>query len=214
MYGKGESKDVDAHQTFLEFIAYDSAQFSKNYPSLKVVDESPLFTWDNKMVFVRKFLYDRHEVIAYIDEPKVVIMIVLTSHSKDDFDNSFSAFKQLVTSYKYISDNHLDKVTNWPVASKSADDNLKIEGGRQYESDMAKNAMPWISQVVSRCVSGASDSVLQAFTILVRIGSNGRAEEVLIDPNTKITQCAEEAFKAASYLKPPSPSWWVNFHIQ
>jgi len=213
MYGNGWSKDLEAHQTFREFVSYDSTQFLNKTPSTKIVDIPPLLTSKGEIAFVRKFLYKQFEIIAYIDEPTIVAMIVLTAKSKEAFDESYSAFEKLVYSYRYLSNNSITKVTDFAVASKAADANLNSEEGKKYDEECGGQAGSSLSQDMLRCTTGLQEPDLGPFTVLIRVGINGRAEEILVQPRTKVAECIEPAFNAFLYLKPPGPSWWIKINI-
>lgn len=211
MYGKGQSKDTN--QTLQDFITDDSTQFTEKDSSVKILDCGQLKIGQGKTAVLRKFLYSQYEVVAYIDEPKIVAMIVLTSRSKEAYDSVYYSFEELVRSYHFISDNHINRVTDWAIASKSADDNTETKEGKEYEENLDKNVGQWLSETLYGCMSASKDTNLTSITVLLRIGSSGRAEEVLTEPNTKTMDCIAEAFNAMIYLKPPRSSWWVNFHI-
>jgi hypothetical protein len=44
------------------------------------------------------------EAIAYLDEAKVVIMLVLSARSKKEFEAELPAFNGLVSSYLFLGD--------------------------------------------------------------------------------------------------------------
>jgi hypothetical protein len=49
--------------------------------------------------------FDRHEAVAYIGEEKVLVMFVISSKNEKIFKKDYSAFVQLVQSYKFLSSN-------------------------------------------------------------------------------------------------------------
>jgi hypothetical protein len=46
--------------------------------------------------------YDRYEAVAYIDEPKVLVLFVISSKDKHVFKKDYSSFEQLVRSFKFL----------------------------------------------------------------------------------------------------------------
>jgi len=104
MYANGAHKDVDANQTFQQFLTFDSLQFLREQGQIKIVDAGSIKTSKGQFALVRQFLYSQFEAVAYIDEPKIVALIVLTARSKTEFDEAYPAFKKLVESYWFISE--------------------------------------------------------------------------------------------------------------
>ena len=104
MYANGVHKDMDAHETFEQFIADDSLHFLERDSTMHIARAPDLSTKEGKLVIVRKFFYSQYEAVAYIDEPKVVVLIVLTTRSQADFQHAYSAFEQLVRSYWFMTD--------------------------------------------------------------------------------------------------------------
>ena len=213
MYGKGESKDLENHQTIGEFISNDSSQFMRQYPKARISDQ-PLLRWGSgSKAIVRKFLYSRADLIAYIDAPKAVIMVVVSANSPRTLELASNPFKELVASYRYISENQLNKVTDLAVALNNANDNLLLSSGKAFDTEVGQSVGSWLSHILPSCIKDLPDSDLEPFTVLIRIGSSGRAEEVLANPTTRVSKCLESAFTAAMYPAPPEPSWWVKVNM-
>ena len=104
MYANGVHKDIEAKQTFEQFIADDSLTFLKRNPNVRIFSAAELPTAKGQVAVIKRYVYSQYEAVAYIDEPKVVVLIVLTCRSKDDFDSSYSAFKTLVGSFWFITE--------------------------------------------------------------------------------------------------------------
>jgi surface antigen len=92
--------------------ARDIADFRKKSPTLKVTDAAPLPTGDQvaghpKRAIVKYFSGDdfgNSEAVAYIDESKVVVMLVLSSRKETNFQPALPTFAQLVRSYRFLTD--------------------------------------------------------------------------------------------------------------
>jgi hypothetical protein len=106
MYARAVHKNSEK-KTLEDVVQADVADFKKSSKDSTATDGSPLPTRDKKTALVR-FFYDgankNYEAVAFIDEPKVVVLLALTSRTKDDYENSLAAFKELVGSYYFISD--------------------------------------------------------------------------------------------------------------
>ncbi|MBI5043239.1 MAG: hypothetical protein HZC10_05300 [Nitrospirae bacterium] len=57
-----------------------------------------------KIVYFLNDSHGNHEAVAYIEEEKVVVMIVLSSRTQQDFYMSLNRFEELVRSYQWVSD--------------------------------------------------------------------------------------------------------------
>ena len=69
-------------------------------------------TRDKKEAEMRYF-YDaenrNHEAVAYIDEAKVIVLMVVTSRNKEEYSKSLPAFKGMVSSYFFVNELVNDK---------------------------------------------------------------------------------------------------------
>ncbi len=110
MYANTASLDDRAYKTLEQLIKYDLKNFKKNYHDIIVTDEKDIVIKDSVIAQV-KYLsgksYGNFEAMAYIDAGKTGIIIVMTSRTKDGFENSLTAFKSLVQSYFFLADNVL-----------------------------------------------------------------------------------------------------------
>ena len=94
-------------QTVNDIIKEDIDGFKANSPTLKVEDGKAIDLGKGKTAIIKYFSNDSHgnyEALAYINEAKVVVLIVLTSKTKKDFDSSLSAFQELVGTYFFVTD--------------------------------------------------------------------------------------------------------------
>ena len=71
----------------------------------KVIEAKSIKTQDNKKAIIRKYFIEgskEYFAIAYVDEPKYIIMITFTTKNIDDFNNHYKSFEKIVQSYKYL----------------------------------------------------------------------------------------------------------------
>ena len=213
MYAKGSSKDLAKNQTIQDFMSYDSAQFVAHRKPARIVDAAPITLADGRTACVRRFLYSQNEIIAYIDEPKIVAMIILTARSSDDCQAAVPQFYELVKSYSYLGDNQLKKVTDFQTALKAADKNLTTSSGKQYDDEVGRCVAKWLGLELQNSISDASSSDLASFTVLICLDHRGRALEVLTQPSTLVSKRVKPAFSAVSYPRPPAACWWVKVNV-
>lgn len=110
MYVNTASKSVEGNETIQSLISYDSLNFLKNFNDTEIKCLPNLFTGDRKEAKVLSYFYSNYEIVAYIDEPKIVAMIIMTSRDHKDYNESLLAFNELVGSYFFISsDVNFDK---------------------------------------------------------------------------------------------------------
>jgi hypothetical protein len=109
MYANTVHKERSGLPTLKDVMEDDLKGFRKHSRELETRDEPNLPTKDNKKQALVRYFHDkvneRYDEVAYIDESKVVVFLVLSAKSKKDYDDALPAFRQLVASYFFISDN-------------------------------------------------------------------------------------------------------------
>ncbi len=107
-----------------------------------------------------------------------------------------------------------EEKTNPTIARETAESNAKTPAGRRYESALESSLDSWLRKALEKCLKGVSKEDAVSFDFLVRIGENGRAEEVLFSPETSVGRCAKEDFEDAKYPFPPQAHWWVKIPVE
>jgi hypothetical protein len=104
----GIGRKVSEKDSIDGVIARDITDFKKAAPGLKVIDAQAMPLARGKERVVVKYFIDAeggtHEAVAYVDESKVVVMLVLSSKTKERFESSLPALKELAASYFFLSD--------------------------------------------------------------------------------------------------------------
>jgi hypothetical protein len=99
MYARVIYKDTE--QTVEQVISDDIRDFLKLSKESKVSDSPPLQT--RYKTGISKEFYDaankNYELVTFIDEPKVVVILALSSREKGEYEKALPAFKSLVASY-------------------------------------------------------------------------------------------------------------------
>lgn len=113
MYTSTSFKDIKNQDTLQKMIDVDVTNYRDNRKTQKIIDAPSITTKDKKTkAIVKCFLGDingNYEACAYIDEPTVVVFIVITSPNKKGFEANLSAFNDLVSSYFYMTNHVSDK---------------------------------------------------------------------------------------------------------
>jgi hypothetical protein len=96
--------------TIDQAIKSDLDNFKSHYPNIVISDRNDIKTMDVSGVLAKiKYSSDiqnsRYEAIAYIDAKNVIVMVILSSKTKESFDQNIDAFEKLVKSYFYVTDN-------------------------------------------------------------------------------------------------------------
>jgi hypothetical protein len=101
MYARVIHKDP-TQNTIEKVIANDIAEFMKLSKESTVSDSAPVQTRDKNNAVVKIF-YDaankNYESVAFIDEPRVVVIIALSSRQKGEYEKALPAFNAVVNSY-------------------------------------------------------------------------------------------------------------------
>lgn len=100
------------------------------------------------------------------------------------------------------------------VARSQAESNAKSPAGKRYEGVMVSRLEEWLRPALERCVKKVPKEELISFDGLVRVGENGKSEEVLFGPETALARCVAPDFQDATYPRPPQPSWWVKVEVR
>lgn len=106
MYATTAERSDPDHPTRDALIEFDVKLQRKGAPDLKVSNGQTVVTGDGKKALVKLFNGTKNgsvEAVAYIEEPKVVSMIVYSARDEEVFQSAYPLFEQLVGSYKFVS---------------------------------------------------------------------------------------------------------------
>jgi hypothetical protein len=160
-----------------------------------------------------------HEYVAYLNPGKdywYMFSVAMNTRDKIATESELLAFRTVVSSLLAIdaAGSSGQPSSDFDAALRTADDNLKSKDGERYDVTFARKAAgSWLASALPRCTRGLPNADLGPFTVLVRVGSSGKPEEVLVRPLTKVAQCLKPLFASAKHPKPPGPSWWVKMDI-
>lgn len=107
MYVRVTYKDSKTKRSMQQVIENDIEEFKQRNKDSTVSTMPSYLTRDKKKAEMRNFYDAEHknqEAVAYIDEPKLVVILVLTSRNKDEYSKSLPAFKDLVASYFFVNE--------------------------------------------------------------------------------------------------------------
>lgn len=106
-----------------------------------------------------------------------------------------------------------EEKTSPTIAREAAESNAKTPAGRRYQSAL-ESSLTWLARAIERCGKGVAKEEAVSFDVFVEIGDNGKAEDVLLSPETSVGRCAREDFQDAKYPFPPRAHWWVRIPVE
>jgi hypothetical protein len=102
------------------------------------------------------------------------------------------------------------------AAIAAVDANLKTPAGKQYDEKLGSEFMEKHAATIRRCKQGVRrDATPPApFDLLMKLGADGKVDDVLVFPETAVGQCARTALLTGKFSPPPHSDYWVNVHMQ
>lgn len=92
-------------QTLQQLMSNDLDGFRQRFPKMNVAEARDLPAGDSQLAKVRFFYgvnQGSYELVAYVDEPQVVALLVLSSRSKEAMGEALPAFREVLKSYVYM----------------------------------------------------------------------------------------------------------------
>lgn len=108
MYANPLHQDVKRPKPIRAMIDRDVVAFRKSNPAGVVLTGPRFPTATEKKAEVRFFSHDGgkpHEAVAYVAEDELVMLLVLSARTADDFAKALPAFQLLVRSYNFVGTN-------------------------------------------------------------------------------------------------------------
>ena len=107
-----------------------------------------------------------------------------------------------------------DQHTDFDAALKAAEANRATTRGSIYDAAFTLKAAPWLGPALYTCSRNLSRLDSRPVIILVRVSAEGKAEEILARPLTKVARCLRARIASAKHPKPPDPSWWIKLDLK
>jgi hypothetical protein len=106
MYANTAHKSNKGSESLDALIKTDFDRFKSHSSDIRMIDAGKVKIGKKEAV-IKKFVGDKwgnYETVAYIDESKIISILVMTSRNKKEFDDSYPSFIQLVKSYTFITE--------------------------------------------------------------------------------------------------------------
>ena len=94
-------------RTFEEVIKDDLKHQATDAPDFKAEDKADIECTKGakaKIKYLTGDMYNSNEAVAYIEEPKKVVIVVMSSREKGNFEPTLKPFEELVKSYFWVTD--------------------------------------------------------------------------------------------------------------
>jgi hypothetical protein len=105
-----------------------------------------------------------------------------------------------------------DKPTPIATAAAAVEANMKTSEGKAYDAEIGRELAKKYPPVMKACKEKANGDA-RSFDMLVRLEKDGAVKEVLLHPPTKVSECLRETMLTDTFSPPPTPSHWVDIHI-
>lgn len=117
MYPRVTTKKSE-RESLKHFMDQDLADFREHNPDMKHEDAKDIPLKNERIAKLRYFYGVNHgssEAVAYIEEEKIIAVVVASSRSKDGFEESLPIFRKLLETYSCCM-TVKDQVTSTPAA--------------------------------------------------------------------------------------------------
>jgi hypothetical protein len=114
--------------------------------------------------------------------------------------------------FNWLSASADDKPTSLATAAAAVDANMKTPEGKAYDAQIGRDLGRKYPAVMKQCKQkGQGDT--RSFDMLVNVDQDGAVREILLHPQTKISQCLRETMLTDTFSRPPKPAFWFDIHI-
>ena len=225
MYGNAASKDLPGNASADEVMSSDIEAFKKRSPALKISSLQTSTIQGNKKVLLREFqgsIGGAYEAVAYIDEPKSVVILALSARTKEDFAEARPSFDQMIASYKLIDSNTQDIYASVEEAvarlsiQKSTKDTSSAAGQR-YQKAVGKILTAEHKINLLRCVElaqpGMQTALVTNLDFVLKVNKSGKASQVYVLKNNAIAACLKSPLENTQWPKPPFEPFHARLNI-
>lgn len=148
---------------------------------------------DGKTAVIYYFSGDQwgnYEAAAYIEEVESINFLVFNARTKEVFDKYIEDFNKFVKTYSntYTPANLLNESGADRLISE-AKAQLKVPGGKEYETELMQAAGQEIAKFMMTCISYLPGQELPKFHLFIRIEEDGLTSEIMVYPSNALSVC-------------------------
>ena len=228
MYGKIAGTDFEDANLFVA-SAIEAMEKVHGKPKEKIEQGK---TGDGHDYFINEYpatkTYSQWERVAYIQLPKAVAYIVLSSRDQASYLKDAPALTEVLQSFRYLEPES-ELVSNLaasasptaagPARFASLTDAVaeakrlgETEEGKLYDFDFSSKVSNGLGDVVGQC---SKDSKLPiSFDLVFVFAGDGHVVQVLQPPDSTEAACVAARFKNLRLHAPPKPDWPVQLHVE
>jgi len=187
----------------------------RNGPGLQVRRATSIKTADGKWARVVQLTGDRWsnlESVAFILDGQLIVFVVLTSRTQNDYRQSLSSFTQLVASYKFLGSSIAD-LTDVDQIISVAKYNTSSPEGATYDQKVGQYFATWYQKAVAKCVGTASNLPDSNIDIMILANPTPIPQKILVEPQSRSALCLCDALGSAQLPPAPKPDYWVHIRL-
>ena len=103
---------------------------------------------------------------------------------------------------------------SWSAAETAAVSEWKNDDGRSYGKTLERAFSKEKAGAVSECAKDLDKPDLTNFTVLLRIGADGVANEVLVKPESNLAVCVKGKLEGWKTPPPPHADFWAKLEVK
>ena len=103
---------------------------------------------------------------------------------------------------------------SWSTAEAAAVSEWKDDEGKSYGKSLERAFSKEKGGAVSQCAKDLDKPDLTNFTVLLRIGGDGVANEVLVKPESNLAVCVKAKLEGWNTPPPPHANFWAKLEVK
>lgn len=100
------------------------------------------------------------------------------------------------------------------AAQKSAAINLWTTMGRAYDAALARHSTAHHGPWMTACIDGDRSGDRRTFVVLFEVAANGRVQQALVWPETRIGVCFRDTLTGLALPEPPRGGYWMRMEMK
>jgi hypothetical protein len=189
-------------------------------------------TGDGHDYFINEYpatkAYSQWERVAYVQLPKAVAYIVLSSRDHASYRKDAPALAEVLKSFRYLEPKsdlvsavaasaspmaaRPSRFTSLTDAVAEAKRLSETEAGKLYDFDFSTTVSNRLGDVAGQCSKDSKPPII--FDLVFVFAGDGHVAQVLQPPDSTVAACVAAKFGNLRLRAPPQPDWPVQLHIE
>ncbi len=98
-------------------------------------------------------------------------------------------------------------------ALKTAQANAATPDGKTFDDEIGRQFGERHADTMVRCTHDVPESELASFELLLKLAADGKVQEGLVRPETKVATCLRKTVVNDTFKKPPRAGYWVRIEM-